>query len=310
MAGKSAEDIFKAHQDGRLLAHMFEFSPSLPFDGAPKQFFGVMAGLDDSHFKNSYRDVCASEDGYAGLATTALKRDIPVELWTFVSNAGLLFENDNDHIKPFFASSGDAASFVTDNQFHASIKPSVCFREMVEAQGFNDRARKGKKHGADANRVIIPLDEKSEWLALIPRARRAIKLMWEKLGELPWSEYIEKQSLGTQAVNEIDVVAHLKGVKGLVVSEVSKFNNPYDISDKQSDFIRGIDYILKLRDWLRKTYGDIIPNDLPIFSYNPDHKENQLVCMSEAQLRAPGDYFLERCKGVVPHKTQGRAVGL
>jgi hypothetical protein len=286
--------IERAHENGLLFAHMFEFSADQIFgytdpDSGNQIFAPQLPRLCNvlnakvepvkvwPHFSNSYRDVYAIPDeGYPGLATTALKNDVPVPLWTQMSEIGLLFDGmDEQHFKPLHVASRDTFSHVGDGKLMIKGPEAVAFREMSAAQGF------GVESDADWKEPVFDLNDRASLDPHIAKARGVLPLLWDTIKALRWDDYTSGHMSDVAGVNEVNALAHLGAVRGVVVSEIMRDrNNPVQVRRFATRALQA----KEVSEWLHRTYPDTFEEPPPVCAYDHTREKDRLVVLSPEQL--------------------------
>jgi len=272
-APTKSEEIQQAHKTGTLLLHLLEFNTTKMPDQL-LNFFNVLAGKPEAEFDNFAHQVKSlPNEGYLGLATTSLKKDHPVKLYyesTHYTGIGLLMTADSPHVTPLYVTSIDAWSSMDNGKCRVANKDEEPYPELRTIQGL-----------PLSGRFLIDLTDDRERVARAGKARQALTRMWE---------LIERDGIlkPEAELNEVLVLAHSKGIKGIVIDE-GPSEGPAILDDKapsmtKATFIIRVNEAKKLQAWLKEEYQEHFPDPLPIFSYSK-LAENQLVELTKEQLR-------------------------
>lgn len=303
MPTQAAQSILDAHKNGTLLAHMFEFT-DLGNSEKLQSFLDVLSGKKPAEFKNPWHSVAASSEGYRGLATTALKKDIPVRLWDLEAGVGLLFDiADEQNTKPIHISSSDANTSVKHKDFD-SKKRILRLGEKPERKEFTEMARiQGedtsllKRSEAERN---IHLSDKIELQRHITAARLALPAFWDQVENMGWKAYVKTHDSNMPGVNEVSAIAHMRGVKGIIVGKIPKEdekNKPNTIV--KNHLLKRINEAKAIRSRLLSEYEGVIPQDLPILIYDATAK-SQFHELTPEELQNPEEYCRKQSKQDIP----------
>lgn len=273
------EKIQAAYEKGELLVSMLEHRP-FETDGSifpsTRDLFAVMAGQEEAHYFNGYKEVRATRAGFKGLSSTALHKDYPVPLWNDASDIGLLLDaGDQQNLTPLFVSSVDTRSKIRSDVIRIEVPEPIGELRRLQHEWISDNVvtsgqSVGLKHVAD----------------MASTAREALKALWKNIADMGWPAYFKLAAPAhdgveyQRGINEVFVTANLRAVKGIVVSGmVQALGRVPDVAASARE-------ALKLRAWLRDTYPDVF-KDVPIFYYDPARTHNRLVKLTPDQLRAP-----------------------
>jgi hypothetical protein len=290
----NAAAVHKAHDEGVLFAHMFEFNKDEIFgykdERSGNQVFEaklpllarVFNGEDGAHYKGAYWPVDAAPEGYRGLATTALKKDVEVPVWDLLNGVGLLFDGNHKEFTPLHVSSKDAYSHFEGPKLRIQVPETEEFRRMAEIQGFkagNDR---------DWEEPKIDMSDPAAVKTHSAKARAALPVLWETIKAMSWDAYCKMNghTQGAIGVNEVTSIAHLRSMAGVVVSEVPKNCNS-DL-DRAREFTDRAELAGKVSAWFHANYGGLFKEPPPVFSYDPDRKGQQFIELTQEQLANRG----------------------
>lgn len=101
---------------------------------------------------------------------------------------------------------------------------------------------------------------------------------------MPWDDYIAPHMRNEKGVNEVNLIAHLKGVKGIVVHDV--IDQMPTTENRERYYAEQLAYASKVRKHLYTHHADLFPEgSLPIMSYSKSHTR-QLEQVSERLIAA------------------------
>lgn len=298
MTTPNEQTVLQAHQNGTLLAHMFETDSLSSKELTP--FLDVLSGKEKAYFVNDFRDVTATVDGYRGLATTALKAGKPVNLWTLCSNVGLLFDaNDHANVKPFLVSSADINSRIKNSG------STFTYIDRPEHQNFTNMAvMQGKSIDRSQTKsdITIDLDNELEMQQRIKSARLALPEFWNMLDTMRWEDYVRYHprplmNTGISGINEVNAIAHMRGVKGIIISKNSLKASK---ENQSAEFTEGVQKADALRKQMLSQYTNLLPPDLPIIVYDAKAKE-QLYILTPEEIEKPFIYWQSSNKASTPN---------
>lgn len=268
---KTLKTIKKAYKKGALFVHMLEFSPSDPptekyaLDLAA--LFKTLAG--EAPMESEFRSIDADERGYLALPTTVLKRNFPIPLWNLGMNVGLMFNGMNkDHLQPLFVHSEDAITSVYDGCLNTKVKESHPTLRIIQGLPLNEE---------------VTLELANIGPKEIKKARQAVRTLLSEIEEEGWKKHLKHSE--EDGVNEVDVIAHLKSLQAIVVSELPPYTDKGEKPPK-GWYQRAVNQAIELQAWIGEHYEAIFPDPLPIFSYHPAQCD-QLVPLSAKQLAHP-----------------------
>lgn len=283
---KPKDNVERAFEQGQLFAHMFEFNTEngagydARDDASFEKLCDVLNGDSTAEYKTSEHHVNGKPEGFVGIASTAMKKGLPVQLWNVESNFGLLFNGlDKQHVTPLMVGSGDMTSHARNHGI-AYEYPHL----LPELTAIQKPSRHDEKqtHITD-DPVVFRLPRDQQQMA--QQAEKALPAFWESIEKMGWDKYLDRQAL-FKGVNEVTLAAQLKGVAGIVVNKArNRFSAIEAVTDR--DMVQAVRDAREFRKWLCEKHPESFPKPPPIYVYDAQRTQQPLVKLSEAQLRKP-----------------------